>query len=524
MRALAAAVAAAAAVASATAPTPPPPPPPWPFSWDKISTFASPGASARFMNASELARFSNFSMMNIWGLNATCVNTTTGALFAPSCPGSWCDCIGAPAFHRAAGYEAQRWVLNMDESLQAQSAALKAAAGAGRVLPVIGYFNLDVAQQYSRHQFDFCYDNETFAALRLVVESKGRQIDCFVDNCNYQGMEFCMYDFRLPAARDFWVETVLPALIDSPDIDGVFLDECDNLVNNLCAQWGCTPQELADLTNGTLTLIDAALAKAAALGKWLSISLTSTLARNPAYHAAVLDSIGRHGHGFRYYEFFSSESDLEAFIYEAQTLGLPVQAHAESMHMTPDFAELAAFLIAAGPYSYFSFSWGWTLSDFPWLSYFDEPLGAPLGPPVRSNSSVPVPAWAVLNATNVVCGLVPAPGRSGPNVAFLGSLGSADACAAAARANATLSSWTWVGPDGGEWSHGCYARLEPPPPSCLPPNAGGCNAPCYTDSEPAIASAVNYAFLRNSSVWSRDFEHLHVEFEPASYAARITAR
>jgi hypothetical protein len=489
-----------------------------------VSTFAFPGASARFMNESELARFSRFSMMNIWGVNATCVNTTTGALFAPSCPGSWCDCIGAPAFKPAAGYEAQRWVLNMDESLQAQSAALKKAAAAGRALPVIGYFNLDVAQQYSRHQFDFCYDNATFGALRLAVESKGRQIDCFVDGCDYQGMEYCMYDFRQPAARDFWLETVLPALIDSPDIDGVFLDESDNLINNLCVHWACTPQEVADLTSGTLALLDAALAKAAALGKWLSISLTSTLTLNPAYHQAVLDSLQRHGHGFRYYEFFSSEQDLEAFIYEAQTLGLPVQAHAESMHMTPDFAELAAFLIGAGEYSYFSFSWGWTLADFPWLPYFDAPLGAPLGPPVRTNRTVPVAAWAAQNSTNVVCGLVPAPGDSGPGFAFLGNFGDAGACAAAVRANASLATWTWVGPGGKDWRNGCYARLEAPPPSCLPPNAGGCGAPCFTDSEEGTSSAVDYAFEQNSTLWTRDFAHLHVEFEPGTFAARITPR
>ena len=314
--------------------------PPWPFSWATVSTFAFPGASPRFMNATELARFARFSMNNIWGVNATCINTTDGSsTFPATCPGdSWCSCL--PDAPHNDGYEAQRWVLSMDSSLQAQSAAIKAAAGApaARAMPVLGYFNLDVAQQYSAHQFAFCYDNATFGALRLATQAKG-VIDCFRDGCDYQGMEYCMYDFRLPAARDFWVETVLPALIDSPDIDGVFLDESDNLVNNLCHQWACTPQELADLTNGTLQLLDAALAKAAALGKWLSISLTSTLSLNAAYLQAVLASILKHGSGFRYYEFFKSEEDLEAFIYEAQTLGIPVQAHAESMTMNPDFGE-----------------------------------------------------------------------------------------------------------------------------------------------------------------------------------------
>lgn len=332
-----------------------------------------------------------------------------------------------------------------------------------------------------------------------------------------------MYDFRQENARAYWVDEVLPALIDSPDIDGVFLDESDNLVNNLCHQWSCTAQEVADLTAGTLQLLDAALAKAAALGKWLSISLTSTLQLNAPYLNAVLDSIQRHGAGFRYYEFFKSEADLEAFIYEAQTLGIPVQAHAESLTMNPDFVELAVFLIGAGEYSYFSFSWAWTFEDFPWLPQFDAPLGAPLGPPVRTNRTTPVAPWAQRNATNLVCGLIPSPGHSGATFSFLGKMDAAADCERAARANSSFASWTWVGATGDEWARACYARLDAVPPQCL--DAGDqCGAPCFTNSEANIISAVDYAANQTATLWSRDFEHLHVEFEPASYAARITPR
>jgi len=497
-------------------------PPPWPWSWERISTFGFPGASPRFMNATELAHFSNFSMATVWGIGGECVNTTTGALFAPSCPGSWCDCL--PANARNKGYEEQRWVLAMDANLQAQSAALKAAARArGRPpQPVLGYFNLDVAQQWYGSQFAFCY-NASFAPLRLATAARG-VIDCFRDGCDYVGMEYCMYDFRQAAARAYWVETVLPALIDSPDIDGVFLDECDELVNVHCPRWGCTAQELADLTAGTLQLLDAALAKAASLGKWLSISLKSTLDNNRPFLEAVLASIQRHGAGFRYYEFFKSEADLEAFIYEAQTLRIPVQVHAETFTMNPDLVELAIFLIGAGEYSYFSFSWAWTFADFPWLPAYDEPLGAPLGPPRRSNVSQPVAPWAALNSTNLVCGLVPSPGDSGANFVFLGNFTRADACAAAARANASFASWTHVGRGLGDWSNGCYARLDGPPLSCLPPGGGGCGAPCYAASEPAMTAAVNYPFNISAPLWTRDFEHVHVEYEPLANAARITQR
>jgi hypothetical protein len=38
-------------------------------------------------------------------------------------------------------------------------------------------------------------------------------VDCFRDDCNYQGMEYRVLDFRIPAARAWWVRSVLGALI-----------------------------------------------------------------------------------------------------------------------------------------------------------------------------------------------------------------------------------------------------------------------------------------------------------------------
>ena len=148
----------------------------------------------------------------------------------------------------------------------------------------------------------------------------------------------------------------------------------------------------------------------------------------------------------------------------------------------------------------------------------------PLGPPLRNNVSQPVAPWAVLDGTNLVCGLVPKAGDSGANFVFLGNLARADACAAAARANASFASWTHVGRGLGNWSNGCYARLDAPPLSCLPPGGGGCGAPCFTASDPAMAAAVDYSFNISAPLWTRDFEHVHVEYEPLANAARITPR
>lgn len=126
-----------ALLASSTAAAPPPPLP-WPFSFDTLSVFSFPGAAPRFMTDAETAYFTaNFDSILIWGLNATCVNTTDGgSLFPADCPlgHSRCSCPTA-----SGRLEDQVFLPNMETSLQAQGAALKQAAGPGRIYPVFGY-------------------------------------------------------------------------------------------------------------------------------------------------------------------------------------------------------------------------------------------------------------------------------------------------------------------------------------------------------------------------------------------------
>ena len=60
---------------------------PWPFSFATVPTLAFPGALPRFFTTEEVANFvSNFSSMNIWGLNVLCAgpnSTTTPATCPP---------------------------------------------------------------------------------------------------------------------------------------------------------------------------------------------------------------------------------------------------------------------------------------------------------------------------------------------------------------------------------------------------------------------------------------------------------
>jgi len=59
----------------------------------------------------------------------------------------------------------------------------------------------------------------------------------------------------------------------------------------LAASWGCTPEELHDLSEASLTATAEMLAYAQSLGKVLSISCHSSSASNQAYynsHVAIL--------------------------------------------------------------------------------------------------------------------------------------------------------------------------------------------------------------------------------------------
>ena len=487
----------------------------WSYSWETLSVHAFPGASPRFMTAAEVNATARFTFANVWGLNASCINVSSGATFTAHCGNSRCDCAAT-----APSPEQQRFVPAMETSLQAQAAALKAFK-APAAMPVFGYLNSAVMQQWSAGQ-NAINTNETFAAWRLNLTKVG-VVDCFQDDCDYQGMEYRVLDFRIPEARAWWVTNVLAALIDAPHLDGTFLDESNNFVTNLCPHWGCTPAEQADVTAGQLALVDDALAYAASIGKFIMVSLTCTSEQIPDYCSAAHASMMKHGSGIRFYEFFGAQH-LEYLIYEAQTLGLPVVAHAGARTMNPDWVELALFLIGAGPYSYFSFSSGWDFDSFSWEAEYDTPLGAPLTPATATNASRVLPPWAPLVGTNIIYSLPPAPGKSNAAVTFLGNATSADACAALVD-TAAFAGWAWVSGADGVWSFGCYGRTDDGKgdfsPKCFPQAQA---PPCSVALEAAVTSAVRFALAFNTTTWSREFEHLSVFYDPANSSAIISPR
>ena len=187
---------------------------PWPFDWTTLSTFAFPGDAPRFMTPSEEQHFSQFSMMLIWGLNATCLNRTTGALYAP-------DCYSSVMYCDKNNKEAQPFVRNMETSLQEQGRRLKAARAS--YFPVLGYIEgMSIQQTYANQMA--LVDNNSSALLS--IKSKGL-VDCFTwGECNWQGVEFRQYDLRQAAVVDYYANVVIGGLINNPGLDGSFVDVC----------------------------------------------------------------------------------------------------------------------------------------------------------------------------------------------------------------------------------------------------------------------------------------------------------
>ena len=71
---------------------------------------------------------------------------------------------------------------------------------------------------------------------------------------------------------------------------------------------------------------------------------------------------------------------MDTLTFEAVVLGLPVMVHSYGdPTMSPDWVELASFLIAANSRSYFSSSDQWMFDSFKRYPEYGKPLGAPLG-------------------------------------------------------------------------------------------------------------------------------------------------
>jgi len=521
------------------------------YSWALPPVQAFPGAASRMMTDAEVDGFTrNFSLMMIWGLNTTCLSPADNVTTFPAyCSDSWCQCFP----DRGHPLEQQRFVAAMDAALQAQGAALKARAAALGLAPrpTLGYIDFTSPQQtfFAQNQLR---EDPALGALRCALESPATGlIDCMAPapkgGCCEQGSEFSMYDFRQQAARDYFVAQVLPPLIDGDGLDGTFLDSIDWFLTFGCGgRWVCTDAERDGLVAGSLQALDASLAYAASKGKLLSVSSHNSLGVNRAFYEAQLAMIAAHGNAWRFYEGFEVTPDgMATYLYEAQGMNVtaggaptstnysvPVMMHTgyDGRHDAPDWVELAAFLVGASENSYFSFSGGWDIGDFPVEPEFLRPLGAPLGPPTVTRNESLLPPWAPIAGLNVVFSLPPSPGANASNAVFLGLAASPAACAALAEARGgNVSAYTHT-LDGSQWDRTCYARTDDPPLACFTPGGAALGPPCWSSfgSKGAASGAAQRVPAGATTVYAREFEHVSVrlveESGGASYGATLAWR
>ena len=101
---------------------------------------------------------------------------------------------------------------------------------------------------------------------------------------------------------------------------------------------------------------------------------------------------------------------------------------------------------------------------------------------------------------------------------------SAAACIALAHSNATNVAVTWVSPAlGSNWALGCYARYDAGFTSVVQQCIDSWNpaAPCWTSQEADCVSAVTTPVSLRTQMYTRDFEHLHVEFNGLTQEATL---
>jgi hypothetical protein len=472
---------------------------PWTYSWDTISTFAFPGAAPHFMTPDEEQHFNNFTMMLIWGLNATCLDGTQ-----PECKNSFITCNASDPYN-------QKFVLSMETSLQEQGKRLKARRGSDGYMPVLGYIEYLSAQQYYAAHAPLLYD-PAFASWRLSIESKG-VIDCMRDGCDWQGTEMNQWDLRQQQVRDYYVNNVIGWLVNETNLDGTFLDVLEWWTSE-CPSWGCTAQEQEDLTSATLLTLQAVLQSWP--NKVFSASSHTWLGNNDEFYLAQLAMLKGNGNGIRFWEFFSVENPdhIKTLIYETQTIQIPVHLHVTTRTLAPDWVELAAFLIGMGNYSYFSYSGPWMLDSFTFWPEFSKSLGQPLGPPTSSITNSSLQPWTLLDGQNLIDSWPNDPNNSSDiegKLAFVGLFDTVKECLSAIQSNSSFIAMTYVNGNDNEWNKTCWGRLEKDVDynTCIITQDS--NPPCYSDFESGkVVSAVGLEMQFPSTTWTREFESLSV--------------
>lgn len=335
------------------------------YSWDRISTYAFPGhiLGATFTDA-EVDHFAKFTLLLFWGI----------------------DLRPDPA--RGPGW----WVPDQEAKSLAQAAAIKAKNPSIHLFPYIGGF---MAETWFKAQWDFTQPDHE--AWWLKDPATGTPIDCndTVANVCYgysQGAPGKLYDWRIPAVRDYFTNTVIAPYVDNDNISGIFMDDTTDVAQRCMhpphgqqpctGSWTFTAWEQRAFVNATMVHLEQALSSMTKRGKTAIIS-TEVSRDSAPLNASVFDAmLQRHG-AMHFNEFFSgSEDDVQTALQITRAGGF-FMVHSGGPDTIGPFSDreyaLAAFLVVAAEHSYWGMGSGWGVDSFPWYPEFDRPLGKPLG-------------------------------------------------------------------------------------------------------------------------------------------------
>lgn len=264
-------------------------------------------------------------------------------------------------------------------------------------MKVLYYFNSAYAWPYTSYNKGFARDQiESNPKLKefLLIDPKTGEL-------GVQHGRVYMFDFLNPEFREWWVETVAKGVEDSAT-DGVFIDQMhgnsrlrrdksdeiarhmgdmmaalkdkigpDNILlgNNACNDDARFVYPVCDAIMFE-NYADVRSSKENLLVEW------GEMLRNAREGKVSVFRLGVEGHGRGFLRTVSPEEKYE----------IMPKISREKL----EFA-LACYLIGAQPYSYFMYSWGWTLDDGSLVDYPE--LRKPLGPPQGAYQRIDPDGW-----------------------------------------------------------------------------------------------------------------------------------
>ena len=281
------------------------------FSWDTLSTYAFPGDIVNGnLTADQVEYFSKFSLLLYWGIDVR------------------------PDPSKGPGW----YVPDQEGKSIAQAAVLKAANPDIKLFPYITGF---MAQTWFAAQAEFNKpENEHWW---LKDPATGVAIDCNSSSSNCwgyaQGAPGRLYDWRVPAVRDYFTQKVIAPYVDCENITGIFIDDSTNVAHfcmypphgtlSCTGPWTFTEADQRAFSNATFQHLDSALTSMDAKGKTAIVSTdvgAPPLPPSPLTESALNAMLLQHGALHFSENFYGSEADVQAAL-KLVAAGNPFMVH-----------------------------------------------------------------------------------------------------------------------------------------------------------------------------------------------------